>query len=123
MRGFCSKTLVLEAVGSIFMVSDPRNKENRIHSHPNHDFGDEIKCQLRVFAPKPQFGRLWAQFSCFRIPETRKIEPTVPNHDFGDKIKCQLPGHIWDASFCSKTLVWEAVGAIFIVSDPRNKEN
>ena len=79
MRGFCSKTLVLEAVGSIFMVSDPRNKENQAHS--------------------------------------------PPNNGFGDKIECQLPGHFWNASFCSKTLVWEAAGYIFMVSDFRNQEN
>ena len=79
MRGFCSKTLVLEVVGSIFMVSDPRNKENQARS--------------------------------------------LANNGFGDKIECKLPGHIWDARFCSKSLVWEAVGSIFMVSAPRNKEN
>ena len=109
------------------MVSDPRNKENEARNPPNNGFGDKIECQLPGHIWDARFcskSLVWeAVGSIFMVSDPRNKENQAhspPNHGFGDKIKCQLPGHIWDASFCSKTLVWEAVGYIFMVSGPRN---
>ena len=90
--------------------------------------------QNRVPAPKPHLGRevasktlVWepvGYISMVSGPRNQENKAhSLPNNGFGDKIKSQLPGRIWDASFCSKTLVWEPVGYIFMVSGPRNLEN